>query len=102
MDEKGISQIDFSRLTGISQSTISDWKRKRTNPSADKIMLICDVLNVSPQSLLQDINTKDFHVFDSIIINKDTLDYEIMVEVASLDVRHKERVLGYINALTGK
>ena len=32
----GMTQKEFSEETGISQSTISDWKRKGTNPSADK------------------------------------------------------------------
>ena len=26
--ERGMSQIEFSKRTGISQSTISDWHRK--------------------------------------------------------------------------
>lgn len=29
MEEKGISQLDLSENTGIAQSTISDWKRKK-------------------------------------------------------------------------
>ena len=37
LDKNGMSQKDFAAQTGISQSTISDWKRKKTNPSADKI-----------------------------------------------------------------
>ena len=41
MEEREITQMDFSKATGIAQSTISDWKRKKTNPSADKIMIIC-------------------------------------------------------------
>lgn len=41
MDKNGLSQKEFSEQTGISQSTISDWKRKKTNPSADKILKIC-------------------------------------------------------------
>ena len=40
----GMTQKEFSEETGISQSTISDWKRKGTNPSADKILKICEVL----------------------------------------------------------
>lgn len=52
LKEKNISQIDFSRKTGISQSTISDWRRKGTNPSADKIMVICETLDVTPYELL--------------------------------------------------
>ena len=39
MEEKGISQLEFAKRTGISQSTVSDWKRKKTNPSADKILV---------------------------------------------------------------
>ena len=44
----GMTQKEFSEETGISQSTISDWKRKGTNPSADKILKICEVLKVTP------------------------------------------------------
>ncbi|MBQ1781875.1 MAG: helix-turn-helix transcriptional regulator [Methanobrevibacter sp.] len=54
MEEKGISQLDLSANTGIAQSTISDWKRKKTNPQADKIMKICATLGVKPEELLQD------------------------------------------------
>ena len=39
LEEKGMSQIEFAKRTGISQSTVSDWRRKGTNPSADKIMI---------------------------------------------------------------
>ena len=47
MEQRGISKKEFANRTGISQSTISDWKRKKTNPAADKIMKICEVLHVS-------------------------------------------------------
>ena len=40
IQERGMSQKEFSEKTGIAQSTISDWKRKSMNPAADKIMLI--------------------------------------------------------------
>lgn len=58
LDEKGISQIEFAKRTGISQSTVSDWRRKGTNPSADKIMIICEVLDISPYELLQGTENK--------------------------------------------
>ena len=51
LEEKGMSQIEFVKRTGISQSTVSDWRRKGTNPSADKIMIICDVLEGDLQAL---------------------------------------------------
>ena len=52
MEEKKISQLEFAKRTGISQSTVSDWRRKGTNPSADKILIICEVLGVTPYELL--------------------------------------------------
>ena len=53
----GMTQKEFSEETGISQSTISDWKRKGTNPSADKILKICEVLKVTPYELLGENET---------------------------------------------
>ena len=57
MEEKEIQQIELSERTGIAQSTIADWKRIKTKPSADKIMIICDALNVSPEDILFDTMT---------------------------------------------
>lgn len=47
MNEKGISIRELSRRTGITASTISDWNTKKTNPSADKLMAICEALDIS-------------------------------------------------------
>ena len=52
MDERGITQYKLSQMTGISTRTISDWRSKKTNPGADKIMMICEALQVSPEALL--------------------------------------------------
>ena len=48
-------QKTFSEETGISQSTISEWKSKGTNPTSEKILIICKVLNVTPDWLLSGI-----------------------------------------------
>ncbi|MDO5132895.1 MAG: helix-turn-helix transcriptional regulator [Eubacteriales bacterium] len=52
MEEKHISQTALSERTGISQRTISDWKRKKTNPGADKIISLCRALEISSYYLL--------------------------------------------------
>lgn len=52
LKERGYTQKEFSKKTGIAESTISDWKKKGTNPVSDKILTICDVLEVSPYYLL--------------------------------------------------
>ena len=32
LEERKMSQMEFADRTGISQSTVSDWRRKGTNP----------------------------------------------------------------------
>ena len=36
--EKNITQAEFGKRAGIPTSTISEWKKRKTNPSADKII----------------------------------------------------------------
>ena len=50
-----MTQKEFAELTGIKQSTISEWKKNHTNPTSDKIMSICNVLDVSPEWLLSKV-----------------------------------------------
>ena len=52
MNEKGISQAELAKGTGIAPSTICDWKRKQKNPSSDKIVAIANALGVSVSYLL--------------------------------------------------
>ena len=100
MDERGMSQIEFSRKTGISQSTISDWKRKGTNPAADKIMVICEALNVTPYEILQESNNK-VEKIGYRVCTKGTENYDLLMEIDSLDDKQKERLKGYISAIKG-
>ena len=52
LEDKNMSQNAFAKNVGLASSTVSDWKTKKTNPSADKIMDICEVLEVTPEQLL--------------------------------------------------
>ena len=96
--DKGISQKDFSIETGISQSTISDWKTKGTNPSADKIMTICRFLKISPYELLQDTFDPDQDI-DYMILSEGTDAYNLVIEFNDMDRAEKDRLLGYAEAL---
>ena len=98
MEEKCLSQIEFSRRTGISQSTISDWKRKKTNPAADKIMIICEVLGVTPYEILQDSKSSRSKQ-DYVVCSVGTENYDLLVEIDALNSRQKDRLRGYLSAL---
>ena len=54
MKKKGMTQKEFSKATGIAESTVSDWKRKKLNPGIDKLPVICSILGVSADELLFD------------------------------------------------
>ena len=98
LDEREISQLEFSKATGIAQSTISDWKRKKTNPSADKIMTICKVLSVTPYELLQD-TVPQADKLDYKVVTYGTLECEVLNGIEGLKKGQMERVIGYIEAL---
>ena len=87
MDKNGLSQKEFSEQTGISQ-----------NPSADKILKICEVLHITPNELLAEGTVHDDGRMDYVFaLNKDE---EVVLEsFRSLESRQKERLLGYMNAL---
>lgn len=93
MEQRGISQKEFANRTGISQSTISDWKRKKTNPTADKIMKICEVLHVSPYELLSDGEPVNY----DLVLSRGEI--TLIQEYRALPERQKDRLRGYFDAL---
>lgn len=102
MEKTGITQLEFANRTGISQSTVSDWRRKGTNPSADKIMIICEVLNVSPYELLQGSENKKhkgYRPVDSIVIDKESDEFRLIEMYQNLNLDAKRRLEGYMRAL---
>ena len=103
LQEDNMSQKEFSEKTGIPQSTISDWRKKRTNPTAEKILIICKVLNVSPEWLLSGVeqtgekgNPQSWYAIDS-----DTDVGRLVSTFNSLDSSMQERLLGYAEAIKG-
>lgn len=52
LDEKGLKNSDVSRGTGISNMTLSDWKRGISTPKQDKMIKIAKFLDVSVEYLM--------------------------------------------------
>lgn len=99
LDEKKMSQKEFSERTRIPQSTISDWKHKQTNPTADKLMVICDALQISIYELLTDVQEGEVKRLDYVVVEKGTDDYQILEEFHALGEQEKNRLRGYMQAL---
>ena len=104
LNDIGMSQKDFSKATNIPQSTISDWRKKSTNPSSDKIMIICEVLQVTPYYLLSGVEVSGSRQdkIDYMMISKDSDDAQIIEAFHNLDYKSRQRMLGYMQCLSEK
>ena len=101
LEEKNITQMEFGKRTGISNSTISDWKRKKTNPSADKIMDICYALDVTPEQLLtgNGIDNPDETDFSLDRFHIDKSDKKLLEDYHGMQESQKKRLLIYLKTL---
>ena len=91
LEELHMSQIEFSRRTGIATSTISDWRKKKINPQADKLVAICRALDMSLVDLLCDEEK-----LDQTIQTEYILDERHIIELfRNSDFETKRRLLRY-------
>ena len=97
--EKRISQKYFSEQTGIAQSTISDWKRKKTNPASDKIMAICNVLEMTPYELLEGTESRNNVRTDYIMIDHGSDAFRLLEQFRCMNTVDRGKMLGYAQAL---
>jgi len=96
MEEKGITQYRLSKLTGISVQTINDWKKKHTNPGADKIMLICEALEITPEELLR--GTASDHKTGEVDPENYT-EMQMLDDFRQLSEKQQRRLRAYIDML---
>lgn len=99
MKEQKISQRELARRTGMTASTISDWNTKKTNPSADKLLVISQALGVSVEDLLVDSERYEEKKFEEIDIKK-IGDNEILSEYHNLSKSQKQRLIKYLRRLS--
>lgn len=50
--EKGLSQMELAKLTGLSQSSIGCWELGRTEPTASELIKLADFFGESVEYLL--------------------------------------------------
>ena len=56
LDEKGLKNADVSRGTGISNMTLSDWKRGKSTPKYENMKKIAQFLDVTVEYLTGEEN----------------------------------------------
>ena len=101
LQERNMTQKDFAEQVGIAGSTVSEWKKKKTNPSADKIMDICVVLGVTPEQLLTGEGIdREGHIGQS--FSKEYItpyDMRLIETIHAMGDAQKKRLFAYVKAL---
>lgn len=96
LEELHMSQIELSRQTGIATSTISDWRKKKINPQADKLVAICKALDMSLVELLCDEEDKQN---DALIADYILEDRVIIERIANEPSDIKRKIISYYEQL---
>ena len=101
MKERNMTQAEFAKQVGISTSTISEWKKRKTNPTADKIMDICNVLQITPEQLLTGKGIEDE---DEIVATRPESrftpgDVKMIEDYHNLKEEQQKRFMDYMEAL---
>ncbi len=53
LQKYGVSAYKVAKATGVTQSTLSDWKRGRSNVKTDKLKILADYFGVSIEYFLE-------------------------------------------------
>lgn len=101
LKEKGMLQKEFAAKTGIAESTISDWKKKKTNPVSDKILIISEVLVVSPYELLSGAEHIGMRSRQNMtyVVDRTTELGTLIETYQKLDAAQQNRLMGYMQAM---
>ena len=96
-----MTQVEFAKQVGIATSTISEWKKKKTNPAADKIMNICNVLQITPEQLLTGKGIEDEEEIAAASPESRFTPYDIQLieDFHGLKEEQQKRLVTYMEAL---
>ena len=102
LDKKGLKNADVARATGISNMTLSDWKRGKSVPKSDKMRKIAEYLNTSVNYLMTG-NKKEFTVetanMDSELIFMEKRIQEYALKLSKLSEEDKTQIMNMIDRL---
>ena len=101
LKERNMTQVEFAKQVGIASSTISEWKKRKTNPTADKIMDICNVLKITPEQLLSGKGIEDEEEIAAASPESRFTPYDIQLieDFHGLKEEQQKRLVTYMEAL---
>ena len=101
LKDRNMTQAEFAKQVGIATSTISEWKKRKTNPTADKIMDICNVLQITPEQLLTGKGIVDEE--NITVTSRESCftpyDIQLVQDYHGLKEEQQKRLMAYMEAL---
>ena len=101
LKDRNMTQAEFAKQGGIATSTISEWKKRKTNPTADKIMDICNVLQITPEQLLTGKGIEDEENIN--VTSRESCftpyDIQLVQDYHGLKEEQQKRLMAYMEAL---
>ena len=101
LKDRNMTQAEFAKQVGIATSTISEWKKRKTNPTADKIMDICNVLQITPEQLLTGKGIEDEE--NITVTSRESCftpyDIQLVQDYDGLKEEQQKRLMAYMEAL---
>lgn len=96
LDEHYMTGSAFSKTFGVSYSTVSDWKRGKSTPSAEIICKISEYFHVSTDYLLKG-EKKEEELFRLRVASKH--EHDLLEKYRALPKEFKDMTVTYINTL---
>ena len=101
LKDRNMTQAEFAKQVGIATSTISEWKKRKTNPTADKIMDICNGLQTTPEQLLTGKGIEDEE--NITVTSRESCftpyDIQLVQDYHGLKEEQQKRLMAYMEAL---
>lgn len=101
LKDRNMTQAEFAKQVGIATSTISEWKKRKTNPTANKIMDICNVLQITPEQLLTGKGIEDEE--NITVTSRESCftpyDIQLVQDYHGLKEEQQKRLMAYMEAL---
>lgn len=92
-DEKGLTDTDVARMSGVTRSTFTDWKMGRYHPKPEKLVKIAKVLGVTPEFLA---GMTDLRFVSRAMKNTPSITVPVVGDVAAgYPVFAREEILDY-------
>ena len=78
LQQQGISAYKVDKETGVTQSTLSDWKRGRSTPKSENMKKLANYFGVSIDYLMTGKDSSETK--ESILKPKDEKDIKVIIE----------------------